>query len=87
MPHVIQDTRRQFRVPLPRRRLIGLLAVVLWLVFPVAGAAQDHNDAWPTIETKTDGMEKLTGFFRSTGTTGPGHCGWKSADLARRCST
>ena len=63
MPHVIQDTRRQFRVPLPRRRLIGLLAVVLWLVFPGAGAAQDRNDAWPTIETKTDGMEKLNGYF------------------------
>ena len=63
MPHVIQTTRRQFRVPLPRRCLIGLLAVVLWLVFPVAGAAQDRNDAWPAIETKTAGMEKLNGYF------------------------
>ena len=25
--------------------------------------AQDNDGAWPTIETKTDGMEKLNGYF------------------------
>ena len=59
MPHAIQHTYRRLRTLC----VIGLLAVPLGVAFPGSAVAQGDDDAWPTIETKTDRMEKLDGYF------------------------
>ena len=63
MANVIQDEHRHLRLRRTRLCLIGSLAFAFGFLFPAAGAGQSSEEALPTIEVKTDGMEKLDGYF------------------------
>ena len=71
MPHIIQDSRPQSRATRTWCRLIGpsgpsglvIFVMVVVLALPGVTAAQDEDGAWPTIATKTEGMERLDGYF------------------------